>query len=397
MLQNVQDTESKDFSGGLSTISDIFKMEKNQSPNLMNIKVNFDGSIEKRLGTTTQNSIVLSGSGVSGFTGSISNAITNGMIAYFKLDEISGSRQDSYGSHLLQDLNTVGFTDGRVGNAARFVASQSESLLQNNTSSLQVGSTSITWAGWVYVASSGERTIFAKRDYDEKTVLLMHDSGVNASTALLDSSFNNFPITANSGAKLDTTFARYGSSSLYIQGSSGFASISNNGIFNLGGSDNRWTWEIYTRFGFIDTTTRSGFISQQLDTANRIGVMWNGSANQLWFQIISGNTTQLDYRPSWSPVTGTFYEVTLVRDGTAIQAWVNGTTLGTSTSITATFVSIGSDLEIGRAMNSSGLYQTHSGWLDETRFTQGRARYVTTANFTAHDQEFLTQNSRKLP
>src|SRR3990167_1504842 len=392
MLQKVQDIPSQDFSGGLNTISDIFKLERNQSPNLMNVKVNFDGSIEKRLGTSTTNSVLLTGSANSQFTGGIAQSISNQLVAYWKLNEISGSRYDSYGSHILTDLNTVAYTDGRIGNAALFRRAQSEGLLIIDTSSLSTGDVDISWAGWIYLNSTNENTIFAKRDYDEKTILLLHGSGPNGSTTILDSSINNFSVAANSGAQISTALSRFNLSSLYFQGTSGFVSVSNNGIFNLAGSDNRWTWEGFVRFGLVDTTVRAGLFSLNLDTANRAGLFWNGSAQQLWFQVINSNTTNVDFRRLWAPQTGAFYHVALVRDGTAIQTWIDGTTLGTSTSSTATFPSIGSDMTIGRAVDSGNVFQYHSGWIDEARITMGKARYVTTGNFTAPSTEFTTQS-----
>ena len=60
MLKNVVDLTSQDFSGGLNTIQDIFKLKQEQTPNSMNVKFDFDGKMLKRLGTNTKNSVALS-------------------------------------------------------------------------------------------------------------------------------------------------------------------------------------------------------------------------------------------------------------------------------------------------------------------------------------------------
>ncbi len=60
MLKSVADLTSQDFSKGLNTVNDIFKVGRDQSPNMMDVKINFDGSVEKRLGTNTMNNISLS-------------------------------------------------------------------------------------------------------------------------------------------------------------------------------------------------------------------------------------------------------------------------------------------------------------------------------------------------
>jgi len=69
MLKDVVDLTSQDFSGGLNTSSDFFKLKKEETPNTMNIKFNFDGDIHKRLGTNTRNNVSLSqSSGTIGVT-----------------------------------------------------------------------------------------------------------------------------------------------------------------------------------------------------------------------------------------------------------------------------------------------------------------------------------------
>ncbi len=60
MLKGVADLTSQDFSKGLNTVNDIFKIGRDQTPNAMDVKFNFDGSIEKRLGSNTMNNISLS-------------------------------------------------------------------------------------------------------------------------------------------------------------------------------------------------------------------------------------------------------------------------------------------------------------------------------------------------
>lgn len=69
MIKNVIDLTSQDFTGGLNTIQDIFKLKKEETPNCMNVKFDFDGKMVKRLGTNTRNSVSLSeSSGTIGVT-----------------------------------------------------------------------------------------------------------------------------------------------------------------------------------------------------------------------------------------------------------------------------------------------------------------------------------------
>lgn len=52
----------------------------------------------------------------------------NGLVAYWKMDEASGTRADSVGNWTLTDNNTVGSSTGKIGNCARMVAGSTESL-----------------------------------------------------------------------------------------------------------------------------------------------------------------------------------------------------------------------------------------------------------------------------
>jgi len=71
----------------------------------MNVIVQFDGTLEKRMGSNTQNAVIIANSAAAGF--SPTGAITTNIIAYWKLDEVSGSRFDSIGGHELIDNNLV--------------------------------------------------------------------------------------------------------------------------------------------------------------------------------------------------------------------------------------------------------------------------------------------------
>jgi hypothetical protein len=77
------------------------------------------------------------------------NSLNNGLVAFWKLDEESGTRYDSVGNNHLTDNNTVGRSAGVVGEAARFVSSNSEDLsISDNADMSPTGD--FTIAGWFY-------------------------------------------------------------------------------------------------------------------------------------------------------------------------------------------------------------------------------------------------------
>jgi len=165
MLQRVQSITSQDFSKGLNTIADIFKVGRDQSPNLMNVKVNFDGSIEKRLGSSTTNSVVLASAGTQGFSNG-TNSLSNNLVAWWKMDEKSGTRRDNWRTNHLTEISSSGLLSnsaGTLGNAAFFIAANSQGLTRASSSSLAMADSDFTISCWFYLTTTGERTLIAKR------------------------------------------------------------------------------------------------------------------------------------------------------------------------------------------------------------------------------------------
>jgi hypothetical protein len=78
------------------------------------------------------------------------NTLINDLLAYWKLDETSGTRFDSTANNNdLTDNNTVGSGTGKIGNAASFVAANNEYLSRSSSSGLLAGTGGITVAAWV--------------------------------------------------------------------------------------------------------------------------------------------------------------------------------------------------------------------------------------------------------
>ncbi len=78
--------------------------------------------------------------------------------------------------------------------------------------------------------------------------LLLSGKGANGSTTILDSSNNNFSVTANNGAQISTAQAKFGSSSIeFLSSATTGLSVSPNTDFQFGTGD--WTVEawIYQR------------------------------------------------------------------------------------------------------------------------------------------------------
>ena len=82
----------------------------------------------------------------------------NGLVAYWKLDETSGTRYDSVGSSNLTDVNTVTYETGKISNAAKFTLTNSEALTVADNAALSMGDIDFTISMWVYWATKPSTT-----------------------------------------------------------------------------------------------------------------------------------------------------------------------------------------------------------------------------------------------
>lgn len=76
--------------------------------------------------------------GAGGVPASISASLRTSLVAYWKLNEVSGTRADSVGANTLADNNTVTSATGVVGSAASFASANSESLSIDDNAALSL-------------------------------------------------------------------------------------------------------------------------------------------------------------------------------------------------------------------------------------------------------------------
>lgn len=94
----------------------------------------------------------------SGGTVGGSDALYTNMVAYWSLDETSGTRLDSLNTSHLADKNTVASIGGKQGTSALFVRANSERLTTASNSSLVVGDINFYLSCWVYATSDDGNT-----------------------------------------------------------------------------------------------------------------------------------------------------------------------------------------------------------------------------------------------
>jgi hypothetical protein len=200
------------------------------------------------------------------------------------------------------------------------------------------------------------------------SLLLMHFDGSNGGTVFTDSSIYNRAVTASGNVNTSTTQKKFGTASAYFDGSGDFlyGSYSN---LALGAGDftvDFWIYPTEARDqSLFETRIRGGASNQPNSIA-----LFMLSARTLQLQLTSGGGT------TTATVTlNTWSHIAIVRSGSTINLYINGTSVLTVTS-TLNFNVQG--LTIGVAADAAGPY--FKGYYDELRILSGVALW--TGNFT---------------
>ena len=223
---------------------------------------------------------------------------------------------------------------------------------------------------------------------DGNTLLLMHMEGYNTSTIFYDDNLSaraSKSLVANGNAQLDTAQYKFGSSSMLFDGTGDYfaSTFASDESFGTG----NFTVEFWYRPAAIGAI--------QVPIGNRSG---GPGLNIWWVEIGSDGTAYAAFQNSAgtsfypaSPSTyaaNTWYHIAIVRNGSTLTFYRNGTGGTAVTGVTGSFGG-GVNYYIGGIVGSYNV----NGWLDEVRISKV-ARY--TANFTAPTAPFVNDASTLL-
>ena len=202
-----------------------------------------------------------------------------------------------------------------------------------------------------------------------ETVLMLPFEGSNNDTSTTDGSSTEHSITFNGDSKIVTAQKKYGSSSLYLDGSD-HLTLADHADWTFGTGD--FTWEFWVRFS---TVTSSGYyiLAANADSAGFFLFRWDGggggSGNWSYGYTSGGN--------NWADTLSvdTWYHVAVVRSSGDIKVYRDGVEKGSAWTHTTSLDANGG-IHIGKSHSTE--YMT--GYLDDFRLTKGVARY--TSNFT---------------
>lgn len=214
--------------------------------------------------------------------------------------------------------------------------------------------------------------------FGQDVTLILRGEGVNNGTTFTDESVNGFTPTFGGGPATpvtSTTEFKYGSSSIY-QPDSTYMLYADDTAWHVRSGD----FTIETWF-YKPTGSNGGFAIGHRGGAT-VNNGWallhdQGNTRFVFYWSLDG-TTESSFDGTFSPITGVWYHVAMVRSGTTGTIYVNGSSIATGT-ITGTIYNPPSSFVVGALAQNSGYFYQDEIYLDEVRLTKA-ARY--TANFT---------------
>ena len=184
-------------------------------------------------------------------------------------------------------------------------------------------------------------------------------------------------------AQLSTAVKKYNNGSIYFDGTGDYlASLDN---LTLGFGSGAFTVEGWVYLNNISSTKGIVFGRGNNSFGLRVGQGYLGNVNGL--NIVKAGVADLDYC-SFTFATNTWYHIAVVRSGTTIYFFVNGTqqtTLGSGAG-SFNYVNPTSGFYVGCNNDTN---EQFAGYIDDLRITKGYARY--TSNFTAPTSALITK------
>ena len=217
---------------------------------------------------------------------------------------------------------------------------------------------------------------------DVNTQLLLNytNAGIYDATAK-----NDLETVGN--AQVSTTQAKFGTTSMSFDGTGDQLLLPYRPTLDLASGD--WTIEGWLYLNSVSPSTQGVITLFNGNAVSQTNVQYliRVNTSNLVFECGISTTT---YSISFSGITtGTWYHFAMVRNGTTMMGFLNGTKSGTTPTLASNLnTSTTWVTSIGR-YTSGGTNYDLNGYIDDLRITNGYARY--TANFTAPTVTFPVQ------
>jgi hypothetical protein len=228
------------------------------------------------------------------------------------------------------------------------------------------------------------RLVFGSNPYGVGTTLTLPTAPLTAVTnTQLLCNFTNAGILDNAmmndletvgNAQISTSVKKYGTGSMYFDGSGDWLNASSSPNYGYGSGD-------FTIEFWVYPTSSSGIqvlLDQRTGSSTSAVPTIYTSSGTIYYYVsgnnrITGGSLSLN---QWS-------HISICRSGTSTKLFINGTQSGSTFTDTTTYLN--APVRIGDGNDGAGPYP-YSGYIDDLRITKGFARY--TSNFTAPTAAF---------
>lgn len=229
--------------------------------------------------------------------------------------------------------------------------------------------------------SSGPKVIIGT-EQDAYTVLLLHGDGNDGSTTITDEAGKTVTVVGNTCLK--TAVKKFGSSSIYFDGSGDYLRLADSSDFDFGSGDftiDCWVYFLTMPTGNNYPNRYTIFVDGPYGSVSQNG-FYVGN-NGIYFTI-----TDSTYAVSGthSMVTGQWYHLAVVRHANMWNIYINGTSVASAT-YTAALPVYTNAVDI--SADNSGDAANYKGYIDEYRISKGIARW--TAGFVPPTDPFFIQ------
>ena len=228
-------------------------------------------------------------------------------------------------------------------------------------------------------------TTSVQDEYRNNVSLLLHGNGTNGSTVITDSGPLLLPVTAVGNAQISTAQSKFGGASIALDGAGSpmdrLTIPTGTAGLQFGAGDFTIECWVYR----LDASSNAVVLALQGNLATPAGssvIFYVSSSGNS--DVYSGSSTFGVVSPN--PPLNEWAHIALVRSGTTLRSFLNGSVVGTNASLGSAAINDG----IPTYPNTIGSFATNTngfnGYIDDVRITKGVARY--TANFTPPTAQF---------
>jgi hypothetical protein len=198
---------------------------------------------------------------------------------------------------------------------------------------------------------------------------------------IIDRSNNGIPVDIVGDTRSISTETKYNARSLYFDGTGDYiTTFASSTALNLGtGNFTAEFWIYPLQYGSVGQTEGPQLIGTRPITGERTGYSINLGNSTTGFRVLGAALNVLAVVTTGNgPALSAWSHMAVVRNGTNLSIYKNGTQVGTSTIAAGTDFA-GNTVVMGRYFDSaSASTQDYRGYLSDIRLTKGVARYTTT-------------------